>query len=708
MEKNSADVGIPEAAGGLGIPNYRVIQEASPDGERVTFASFIAFAGAKSAPGTNQYLATRGPQGWTTNSINLPGRGLNPLQPAFRGFSPDLSLGAAVGVEPPLTPDASPDFQNLYLQENTSGALQTLTPASPIGPLEPKNYCVGFGGMTTDGSHALVFATGALTPEASPAAGINLYEWSRDEGLKLVNILPGPIVARPTALSGFGAQRPESAKCGNAEAIEKTAISSDGSKVFWTYVPPQSKEEEEKGERKPTRLLALLDGSEPIQIDARQGGPDTAGEGNYWGAAADGSTVVFTDPRELTANANTGPLPNPSKPFHRGGAESNVRPGTDLYRYDFQTGSLEDLSADSSEPTGANVRGVVGMSEDTDWIYFVATGVLTSEENARHERAQSGANNLYLWHEGDPTRFVASLSGIDSSDWSPSPKNQTARSTADGEDLAFMSAAPLTEYDSRIAGSQTCPRIVGEAEFSTSPNAEVACEESYLFNAESGDLTCVSCNPTNSRPTGPSMLPVWNSGFEQPRYLNDDGSRVFFESIDSLLPQDVNRRRDVYEWERAGSGICSAQSPTFNVGSGGCLFLISSGTSGVPSFLIDASADGSDVFISTRQRLVTQDDDDHYDVYDARVGGGFPPSPSAAPACETETECRGISQVAPSEQVPATATSPSEGNVKSPIRHRHGSRRCRRRRHPAKSEAKRLCSPEKSGHHAKKSRRHHS
>jgi hypothetical protein len=598
-----------------------------------------------------------------------------------------------VGVEPPLTPDASPDFQNLYLQDNTSGALQTLTPASPAGAIEPKNYCVGFGGMTPDGSHALVYATGALTPEASPAAGINLYEWSRDEGLKLVNVLPGAIVGQPTPLSGFGAQRSNEGFCGNGLSMERNAISSDGSKVLWTYVPPQSKEEEKEGTQKPTRLLALLEDGEPIQIDARQKGPGKlSGGGLYWAADPSGTKVLFTDPNGLVPGSKEGE--------------------NDLYLYDFADPigeRLKDLTSPGVEP--AAVEGVVAESEDLSSVYFVARGALTSVPNSDGGTAEAGADNLYLWHEGDALRFVAPLSDIDSSDWSASPESQTARSSADGKVLTFMSTAPLTGYDNHIAGSQTaCPLDVEEERSTASPD----CEEVFLFDAETGDLACVSCNPTNSRPSGPSMLPGWTTGFEQPRYLNADGSRLFFESIDSILPQDLNGRRDVYEWERAGSGSCSGQSPTFNARSGGCMFLISTGTSGVSSYLIDASADGDDVFISTRQRLVTQDEDDHYDVYDARVGGGFPPSPVAAPACETETECREMAQMAPGGQAPPTATSPSEGNVKERSRHHHA--RCRRRRHPTKSGAKRLCAPKKNGrnhpnnsrkHQAKNSGRHH-
>ena len=39
----------------------------------------------------------------------------------------------------------------------------------------------------------------------------------------------------------------------------------------------------------------------------------------------------------------------------------------------------------------------------------------------------------------------------------------------------------------------------------------------------------------------------------QQRYLSDDG-RLFFNSFDSLVPQDTNGKADVYEYEPAGVG----------------------------------------------------------------------------------------------------------------------------------------------------------
>lgn len=148
----------------------------------------------------------------------------------------------------------------------------------------------------------------------------------------------------------------------------------------------------------------------------------------------------------------------------------------------------------------------------------------------------------------------------------------------------------------------------------------------------------MSCNPNGARPTGPSGFPggtpwrtVDQKGMYQPRVLSDDGSRVFFDSIDALVPQDMNGVQDVYEWEQDGVGTCKRE--------GGCVFLISDGTSTSDSSIVDASASGNDVFFITRTRLSGWDTDELRDLYDARVGGGFMPPPPPAPVCEGE-DCR--------------------------------------------------------------------
>jgi hypothetical protein len=260
----------------------------------------------------------------------------------------------------------------------------------------------------------------------------------------------------------------------------------------------------------------------------------------------------------------------------------------------------------------------------------------------------SGICKLYLWHNGTVS-FIAALSAEDQNNWRPRPfvgMTHASRVTPDGRTLLFSSQRQLTSYDNR-----------GFNEF-------------YRYDAVSGRLVCVSCAPSGAPPTGSAGLRSLTIilGAIEPsilmRNLSADGSRVFFESPDALVPQDTNNTQDVYEWELAGTGSCQESSGSFSAASGGCLYLISTGRSPDASYFADASASGNDVFFFTDQPLVGQDQDGLVDVYDARVGGGIaaqsPPSPSAP--CGGEA-CRGPAGSAPVFPAPSSAVFSGAGNL---------------------------------------------
>jgi hypothetical protein len=173
-------------------------------------------------------------------------------------------------------------------------------------------------------------------------------------------------------------------------------------------------------------------------------------------------------------------------------------------------------------------------------------------------------------------------------------------------------------------------------------------------------------------------IPGWTpvNQFEalyQSRYLSNSG-RLFFDSNDALVREDVDGAEDVYEYEPMGMGGCDgagassgsvAFKPAHTVevegGQGeepaGCVGLISSGTSSEESTFLDASESGADVFFLTAAKLVPQDYDTSLDVYDAHEctvqSPCVSPPPEASPACTTPEACR-----APSEPQPAIFGAP--------------------------------------------------
>ncbi len=73
--------------------------------------------------------------------------------------------------------------------------------------------------------------------------------------------------------------------------------------------------------------------------------------------------------------------------------------------------------------------------------------------------------------------------------------------------------------------------------------------------------------------------------------------------------------------------------------------MIASGGSSEESAFLDASENGEDVFFMTTAKLVPQDTDTQYDIYDARVDGGFP-VPMGPLVCPS-TGCQGIPESQP-------------------------------------------------------------
>lgn len=254
-----------------------------------------------------------------------------------------------------------------------------------------------------------------------------------------------------------------------------------------------------------------------------------------------------------------------------------VTPGSrHLFRYLAGPGTTTDLT-----PSGG-VVGVLGASAGGDYVYYLT------------------AAGLFLRH-GDAAP-VKVADGADASNYPPA--TGTARVSPDGGHLAFLSEASLTGYDNRSAAGTPLSQV-------------------FLYDAGSGALTCVSCNPTGERPLGASSLPgaVANgvsasaTRSYKPRALSDDGRRLFFDSADSLALADTSGRPDVYEWEAQGAGSC--QRPE------GCIGLVSRGRNSEGASFLDASASGTDAFFLTGDSLVAADSG-FADVYDARENGGFP------------------------------------------------------------------------------------
>jgi hypothetical protein len=379
------------------------------------------------------------------------------------------------------------------------------------------------------------------------------------------------------------------------------AVSEDGSKIFFTATPSASTT---------TNLYVRKNGSSTVQVDASQTTPaGTGGGGQFLAATSNGSDLFFLDGDSagLTSDTVTGS-------------------GSNLYDYNTGTGKLTDLTGSSvlGSHKLAQVQGLAGIDSSDAFLYFVADGALNTKANPQGQSPQSGQNNLYVLHNGTIT-FIDTLSGSDSNDWSPS--SLSARTSGNGSFLAFTSTNSLTGYNNNNQS------------------------EIFLYNAGAKTVSCASCIPSGVPATNGASIeapafstPLLNFGVEYLQHNVSNSGQVFFDSADALVPTATNGQPDVYEYEN------------------GQVHLLSSGSSVDPALFADATANGSDVFFMTSAQLVPQDTDSAMDVYDARVGGGFPPSAPPA-SCQGE-DCKPPQSAIPPVPPIASVTFFGPGNVK--------------------------------------------
>jgi hypothetical protein len=622
---------------------------AAADGDEVAFLGEPPRASTGEGSGNtnegvgNQYIAVRDASGWTDTDLQFT------PEIEYVNFSSDLSQAVLVsessgtlpGAEPTLAADCG-DGNDLYSRTMGDGIYHALV-ASPIpGP----TYCGGeFAGSSANGSHLLFESEALLTPEAKSGGEghFDLYD-SVGGQLHLVNVLPD---GEPDDNARFGSPTARSSSLESANY--DNVISAEGSRVFWSEVSQRGRfhddidalfvrenDSEPQSPLGPGGECTVADDACTVRIDVpevgAEGGP---GAGEFWTASGDGSKVFFTDCSRLTKGSTAIPTSNCGE-----SEEEQYTPrGKDLYEYDAETGRLTDLTVDRhpGDSLGADVQGVIGINETGEagaYVYLVADGVLAGK-NAEGEAPASGQPNLYLYRNGAMS-FIATLSETDNrfenfsdrevGDWRPEAGVRTAEPTPDGHSLVFMSSQSLAGHE-------------------TGGYAEV-----FVYDADTGRISCASCNPDGTPSNYGAHVPISTYNTFMHRWISEDGSRVFFETDEALVPQDTNGAQDVYEWEREGAGSCTQ--------AGGCVYLLS-GTAGAENaYLIDASADGDDVFFATRTTLVPRAQAGIMGLYDARVGGGFPES---SVAC-TGSGCQGVPPAPPIFSTPASVTFSGVGN----------------------------------------------
>jgi len=427
------------------------------------------------------------------------------------------------------------------------------------------------------------------------------YEWTPSTGLTSAGELPeGASQGRfdPFGAVPAGVGQPNRHTISPANYANE--VSADGRSAFFVSPDPESDLEEESGAfelgrapelylRKSGLRTILVSKSDLPGEEGRAAphGPLGHQRQSYVYATSDGAHALFASKDKL-AKSVTGEEPTGSGPW--------------AYEFDVAT---------------EQVRYLPGVA-----LRSAASVVAATEDGSQFVFLNSTTGALEVWRRG--STGVGTISVI-------------------AQGVTEVSAVRLT-FDASAVIFETTAHVVSEPAYNDGGVGQV-----YRYVATTGKVACVSCPPVGVAPSGPARL----SNYEQiinpivatdSRGASTDGRRVFFDSPDPLVAQDVNGKRDVYEWEEAGVGTCPAGRP------GGCTFLISSGAGRQDSFFLDNSESGNDVFFVTVDALVAPDGDEGYDVYDARaphVPGEIVGTPVAAMPSTCQSACRGVANAPP-------------------------------------------------------------
>jgi hypothetical protein len=656
VDKNYGDA----SQGVIGIaPRAGVAQ----DGNAVGFCTAAQFG---DPPGRmvgicSPYVNRRTPGGWQTPTSSLP---------PFCHVDPDSGDGdGLLGVYP------SPDFSHVLFKRSDSVGcpLPFLVPDPPLNeksvsynfyrqdpttdpfsydvlntqPSVPGSLGVHLAGGSDDYSHVVFKSKLNETPlPDSPPLGAfeKLYEW--DNGtLRLVTKDPSNEPFEDDSII------PAVGPVQGASETASSAVSDDGERIYFAN-PAKNGGLNEQCLNPGCEIYMRESGTTTYDVSVSEctvecGSPQTMAD-YFLAATPSGEKAFFTSCARLTDDSSddSGGCGGSGNPWGSTGGE----PDSKLYRWDRGAppgNRLVELTVDHEPSDGVRPAsvGLVGASHDGDTAYFVTRNQIVA--GGPTFAAVVGIRDLtnaklyrWRWNGGSPSveylgpyEWLRPLGNSATGDYNLLQLHRQV--SADGEYLVIytkLALDPAVDRDS---------------------DADV-----YRWD-EVNDWLCASCQLPGVPSRGDvelSSVELFNgTGFfeeiasvEPTSYMSQDGQRIFFATPDALVPEDVNGEvecplvpelvaafhqnvytcEDVYEWHD------------------GTVSLLSGGASDEPSLLIGSDLSGQNVFFFTRQQLVGWDLDDSVDIYDARIGGGFPEPPSAPPICEGEG-CRGAGTAAP-------------------------------------------------------------
>jgi hypothetical protein len=583
--------------------------------------------------GIDPYIATRGSDSWATSYQGVPAD--NPFAAAPFSSVPSgadsqldtFAFGAAGGCSPCF----GGGYTGIPVRLANGQLVQGMAGALDPGPSATQDGYVAER-VSADGTHLVFGSTSKFEEDGNDNGDASIYV--RDLGSGETHVVSKePAGGNLACLQGAGECN---AGEGDADGIAELAISADGSRVLVA----QKVGTDGKGNRL-WHLYMNVDGADHT-IDVTPGASTGV---HFDGMTSDGFKVFFTarqplagtDDNDTSADIFEAALSDSAATLTR------ISTGSGTGDTDSCAPALSDGGAQAhwnsigGTPTcdAVAIAGGGGVGGEDGTVFFLSPEQLDGSDGVADQP------NLYVARPGDAPQFVATLDPDDdvvrnAIGLAEARRTDDFQVTPDGEFTVFATTVSLSGY------------------------ANAGHTEVFRYAAGSDGPECVSCNPTNSNAIGDATL--------APNGLSiSDSGQVFFNSEDPLSLRDSDNVLDVYEWEPAGTGDCSDQTPVYSAESGSCTSLISSGISAFDSKLMGASSDGTDVFFFTHDVLAEQDGNGPITkLYDARVNGGFFAVPPPA-LCAASDECHGPSSAPPGPpDIKTVAGNPGNASPRKP------------------------------------------
>ncbi|HSS43164.1 MAG TPA: hypothetical protein VLK37_11525 [Solirubrobacterales bacterium] len=286
--------------------------------------------------------------------------------------------------------------------------------------------------------------------------------------------------------------------------------------------------------------------------------------------------------------------------------------------------SVSEIPGDAATPHGGRLDGV---SRDGRYAFFRSQARLTSDAPS------SPGNGAFLYrYDAEPgdIEFVGVATSEDA--------GRVRGVSDDGETIYYNNESNTVVWSGGVTHEITTEHPDGGTEFgaqmffSSSGRflgwPSTVDDSIYLYDAETDEKVCVNCDEEGV-PLGQSRLPggVRTLSNYEPGVVANEGA-MYFDSTAPLLAADHNQAYDVYRYRD------------------GNLTLISPGDGPFGAQFSDATPDGSHVFFTTEEGIVSWDGDDAVDVYDSRSGGTPAKPPVNSPECVGDA-CQGAAGTAP-------------------------------------------------------------